>query len=141
MDKEIQQILDIARKNGFSDESLNLIYMAYNQGLEHSSKMAYNNALDEVFKQEVDNERKIALFDQLSEENKQRIEQIHKETEQIRKETEQILQRTEQIRKETDQKITQIKYDAFMYQRNMIRLAIMPCRYSEFRFVPRAPEN
>jgi DNA-binding transcriptional MerR regulator len=123
MDKEIQQILDIARKNGFSDESLNLIYMAYNQGLENSPKMAYDNALDEISKQPVDHGRKIALFNQL--------------TEQIRKESK---RRIEQIQEESYQKITQIKYDSFMHQRKMIRLAIMPCRNSEFWFVPPAPE-
>lgn len=122
MDKEIQQILDIARKNGFSDESLNLIYIAYNQGLD-SPKMAYDNALDEISKQPVDHGRKIAVFNQI--------------TEQIRKESK---RRIEQIQEESYQQITQIKYDAFMHQRKMIRLAIMPCRYSEFRFVPRAPE-
>jgi DNA-binding transcriptional MerR regulator len=123
MDKELQQILDIARKNGFSDESLKLIYIAYNQGLEHSPKMAYDNALDEISKQPVDHGSKIALFNQL--------------TEQIRKESK---RRIEQIQEESYQKITKIKYDSFMHQRKMIRLAIMPCRYSEFRFVPPAPE-
>ena len=130
MDKELQQILDIARKNGFSDESLNLIYIAYNQGLEHSPKMAYDNALDEISKQPVDHERKIAVFNHLTKESKQRTEQIRKESKR----------RIEQIQEESYQQITQIKYDAFMHQRKMIRLAIMPCRYSEFRFVPPAPE-
>lgn len=130
MDKELQQILDIARKNGFSEESLNLIYMAYNQGLEHSPKMAYDNALDEISKQPVDHGRKIALFNQLTKESKQRTEQIRKESKR----------RIEQIQEESYQQITQIKYDAFMHQRKMIRLAIMPCRYSQFRFVPPAPE-
>ena len=130
MDKELHQILDIARMNGFSDESLKLIYIAYNQGLEHSHKMAYNNALDEISKQAVDHERKISLFNQLTKENKQRTEQIRKENKR----------RIEQIQEESYQKITQIKYDSFMYQRKMIRLAIMPCKYSEFRFVPPAPE-
>ena len=130
MDKELQQILDIARKNGFSDESLNLIYMAYNQCLEHSPKMAYNKALDEIYKQEVDYGRKMAVFNQITEENKKRAEQIRKESKR----------RIEQIQEESYQKITQIKYDSFMHQRKMIRLAIMPCRYSEFMFVPRAPE-
>jgi hypothetical protein len=46
----------------------------------------------------------------------------------------------EQGRKEAEAKhreqIIKISYEAFMYERKVLRLCMKPCRFTEFRYVP-----